>query len=82
MIVQVIFSVKVGSNDHLIAVAPQTGSELYADLMRRFGRRLAGGKGLIAVVGDRPVFLSKPPFTASISSRAVEGEQLIPLTKL
>lgn len=44
MIVQVIFFVKVGRHNHLITVAPQTGGELHSDLVRRFGRDLAGSK--------------------------------------
>ena len=62
MIVQVIFFVKVGRHNHLITVAPQTGSELHSDLVCHFGGRLAGSKGLIPVVGNRPVFFAEPFF--------------------
>lgn len=62
MIVQVIFFVKVGRHDHLIAAAPQTGSQPFADLVRHFGGGLAGGKRLIAVIGHRPVFFPEPLF--------------------
>lgn len=62
MIVQVIFFVKVGRHNDLITVAPQTGGELHSDLVRHFGRRLAGGERLIAVVGHRPVFFAEPLF--------------------
>ena len=77
MIVQVIFFVKVGCNNHLITVTPQTGGELHSDLVRRFGRDLAGSKGLIPVVGHRPVLLAEPlfyrkHFVAGGSGRAVD----------
>ena len=62
VIVQMIFFVKVGGDDYLIAVAPEPGRQLYADLMRQLRRGLAGGKALIAVVGHSPVLLSKPLF--------------------
>ena len=57
-----IFFVKVGGDDHLIAVAPKPGRQLYADLMRQFGRGLAGSKGLVAVIGHRAVLLAEPLF--------------------
>ena len=57
-----IFFVKVGGDDHLIAVAPEPGRQLYADLMRQFRRGLAGGKGLITMVGHRAVLLAEPLF--------------------
>lgn len=59
---QVIFFVKVGRYDHLITVAPQTGGELHPDFVRHFRGRLAGGKGLIPVVGNRPVFFAEALF--------------------
>ena len=59
---QVIFFVKVGRHNHLIAVAPQTGGELHPDFVRHFRGRLTGGKGLIPVVGNRPVFFAEPLF--------------------
>ena len=62
VIVQMIFFVKVGGDDHLIAVAPKPGRQFHADLMRQFGRGLAGGKGLIAVIGHRAVLLAEPLF--------------------
>ena len=62
VVVQMIFFVKVGGNDHLIAVAPKPGRQLYANLMRQLRRGLAGGKGLIAVVGHRAILLAKPLF--------------------
>ena len=57
-----IFFVKVGSDDHLIAVAPKSLRQLYADLMCQFRRGLTGGKGLIAVIGHRAVLLTEPLF--------------------
>ena len=60
VIVQMIFFVKVGGDDHLIAVAPKPGRQLYADLMRQLRRGLSGGKGLIAVIGHRAVLLAEP----------------------
>ena len=62
VIVQMIFFVKVGGDDHLIAVAPEPGRQLYADLVRQFGRDLAGGKGLIAVIGHRAALFAEPLF--------------------
>jgi len=62
MIVQVVFFVKVGRHNHLIAVAPKTGSELHSDFVGHFGGGLSGSERLIAVVGHRPVFLAKPLF--------------------
>ena len=62
MIVQVIFFVKVCGNNDLITVAPQAGSQLFADLVRYFGGGLAGGKRLIAVIGHRPAFFPEPLF--------------------
>ena len=62
MIVQVIFFVKVGCNNHLITVTPQTGGELYPDFVCHFGCCLSGSKGLIPVVGNRPAFFAKPLF--------------------
>ena len=62
VIVQMIFFVKVSGDDHLIAVAPEPGRQLYADLMRQFRRGLAGGKGLITVVGHCAVLLAEPLF--------------------
>ena len=62
MIMQVIFFVKVGRHNHLITVAPQTGGELHPDFVRHFGGSLAGSKGLIPVVGNRPVFFAEPFF--------------------
>ena len=43
VIVQMIFFVKVGGDDYLIAVTPEPGRQLYADLMRQLRRGLAGG---------------------------------------
>ena len=57
-----IFFIKVGRPNDLVTLAPQTGGELHADFVRHFGGGLAGGKGLIAVVGHRPVFFSEPLF--------------------
>ena len=62
VIVQMIFFVEVGGDDHLIAVAPKPRRQLYADLMCQFRRGLAGGKGLIAVIGHRAVLLAEPLF--------------------
>ena len=60
VIVQMIFFIKVGGDDHLIAVAPKPSRQLYADLMRQFWRGLAGSKGLITVIGHRAVLLAEP----------------------
>ena len=62
VIVQMIFFVKVGGDNRLIAVAPKPGRQLYADLMRQFRRGLAGSEGLIAVIGHRTVLLAEPLF--------------------
>ena len=62
VIVQMIFFVKVGGDDYLIAVTPEPGRQLYADLMRQLRRGLAGGKGLITVVGHRAVLFAEPLF--------------------
>ena len=62
VIVQVIFFVKVGCHNHLIAVAPQTSGELHPNFVCHFGCSLAGSKGLIPVVGNRPVFFAEPLF--------------------
>ena len=62
VIVQMIFFVKVGGDDHLIAVAPELGRQFHTDLMCQFGCGLAGGKGLIAVIGYRAVLLTEPLF--------------------
>ena len=57
-----IFFVKVGGDDHLIAVAPEPGRQFHADLMGQFGRGLAGSEGLITVVGHCAVLLAEPLF--------------------
>ena len=62
VIVQMIFFVKVGGDNRLIAVAPKPLRQLYADLMRQFRRGFAGGEGLIAVIGHRTVLLAEPLF--------------------
>ena len=62
VVVQMIFFVKVGGDDYLIAVAPEPGRQLHADLMRQFRRCLAGGKGLITVIGYRAVLFAEPLF--------------------
>ena len=62
MVVQMIFSVQMGSHQHLVFFTPQLFCQGKADLMGQLRRDLAGGKALIAVVGHSPVLLSKPLF--------------------
>ena len=61
VIVQMVFFVKVGGDDHLIAVAPEPGRQLYADFMCQFRRGLAGGKGLIAVIAGSAALIMHQP---------------------
>ena len=52
----------MGSYQHLVFFTPQLFCQGKADLMGQLRRGLAGGKGLIAVVSNSPVLLSKPLF--------------------
>lgn len=73
------FLIQMGRHQYLIPFAPKPLRQLHADLMRQLRRGLAGREGLIPMVGDYTVLLAETLFTASISSRAVDGRQLMPL---
>ena len=62
MVVQVMGLVQMGSYQHLVFFAPQLFRQGKADLMGQLRRGLAGGKGLIAMVGYRAFLLAKPLF--------------------
>jgi hypothetical protein len=73
--------IKMGTDKDLVAVTPDLLRQPDTDLMRDLRGDLAFGKGLIAVIGYRAVFLAEG-FSShgSISSLAVSGEQCMPQT--
>ena len=82
MVVQMIFSVQMGSHQHLVFFTPQLFCQGKADLMGQLRRDLAGGKALIAVVGHSPVLLSKPLFYRYHPIAGSRGAAIHPGNKL
>ena len=62
MIVQMVFVIEVGGDKHLVAISPKALRQLHADLMDNLRGGLAGGKGLITVVGHGAIFFAKATF--------------------
>ena len=54
--------IHMGCHQHLVPVAPQLFGQPDADAVRLLRRDLALPKRLIAVISDRPVFLTEPLF--------------------
>ena len=62
MIVQMVFVIEVGGDKHLVAISPKALRQLHADLMGNLRGGLAGGKGLIPVVGHGAALFAIAPF--------------------
>ena len=78
MIVQMVFVIEVGGDKHLVAISPKALRQLHADLMGNLRGGLAGGKGLITVVGNGAIFFAKATFDrhhflAGCSGEAVDA---------
>ena len=62
MVVQVAFFIQMGSDKHLVFLAPQFPRQPDTNFMRYFRGGLSGRKGLVAVICYGSIFLAKPLF--------------------
>lgn len=54
--------VQVGGDDNLKFIAPHLPCQLYADLMAAFWGDFTGLENLVAVLGNKSIFLAMPLF--------------------